>query len=427
MPKLARLYLDTARLGLMSPSAQLAARDFARLAGEGVSTLYFQNLLRGGCHSAGPGLLQCLPGIAGWPGIGGLSQLFRDFLGLPNCAPVLFAGRATSLMRLAARRLWSRSQRLLVPDTVWPPYLRILEQERLRRGGVLISIPIRDVVLRGQIDAGKLTSCLVQAFDHHRCDGLFLAAISHDGVRVPVATLLTAIRQRAELRLAVIDGAQELAHAPVNLAAAGCDIYLAGCHKWLGGHQPLGVAFLANPDSATALHDALVADCQTPLGDDPLLRFLLQVEGHRVGDVPETVNLAPLFTAWGALLDNDPCPESQARQFVTRQQNAANLAAMARQRGWRSQLPHPSLRTGILLLQSLNEADCRLPARELELDLAARGITLTGLGAGTIRVALPDRLLCSIELEQIVGPRNTVTTNPFGQQPLFLTSVSHPE
>jgi hypothetical protein len=48
MPKLARLYLDTARLGLMSASAQLAARDFARLAGEGVSTLYFQNVLRGG-------------------------------------------------------------------------------------------------------------------------------------------------------------------------------------------------------------------------------------------------------------------------------------------------------------------------------------------------------------------------------------------
>ncbi len=34
MPKVARLYLDTARLGLMSPSAQLAARDFARLAAD---------------------------------------------------------------------------------------------------------------------------------------------------------------------------------------------------------------------------------------------------------------------------------------------------------------------------------------------------------------------------------------------------------
>src|SRR5262245_4897041 len=117
MPKLARLYLDTARLGLMSPSAQLAARDFARLAGEGVSTLYWQNLLCGGNRSVDSGSLRHLPGIAEWPGIGGLSQLFCEFVGLPNCAPVVFASRSTSLMRFAARQLWSRCQRLLVPDT----------------------------------------------------------------------------------------------------------------------------------------------------------------------------------------------------------------------------------------------------------------------------------------------------------------------
>ena len=427
MPKLARLYLDTARLGLMSPSAQLAARDFARLAGEGVSTLYFQNLLRDGRHVLRAESPVFLPEMAGWPGIGGLSQLFREFLGLPQCAPVLFASRSTFLMRFAARQLWSRCQRLLVPDTVWPPYLRILEEERLQGGGILIPIPIRDDVLRGQIDAGNLIFRLVTAFDHHRCDGLFLAAISHDGVRIPAAPLLAAIRRQRELRMAVIDGAQELAHAPANLAAAGCDIHLAGCHKWLGAHQPLGVAFLANPNSAAALQDAIVADCRTLLNDDPLLRFLLNLEGQEVEDVPETVNLAPLFTAWGALLDIEPSPESQQRRFAIRQQNASCLAATAVKCGWTPRLPHPSLRTGILLLQSTHEADCQLPSRDLELIMAERRVTLTGLGNGLLRLALPDKLLKTDELEHIVGPGKNVFTNPLVQQPSFLTPVSHPE
>ena len=143
-----------------------------------------------------------------------------------------------------------------------------------------------------------------------------------------------------------------------------------------------------------------------------------------MGDAPETVNLAPLFTAWGAFLDRRSNHLSQARRFAIRQQNAACLAAMASQRGWTPRLPHPSLRTGILLLQSTHEADCRLTARELELNMAERGVALTGLGSGLVRLALPDRLLSTDEVEQIVGPRNKVFTNPLVQQALELTPVS---
>jgi hypothetical protein len=424
MPKLARLYLDTARLGLMSPGAQLAARDFARLAGEGVSTLYFQNLLCGGDRSVDSGSLRLLPGIAEWPGIGGLSQLFREFVGLPKRAPVLFAGRSTSLMRFAARQLWTRCQRPLVPDTAWPPYLKILEEERVQRGGVLIPFPIRELVLRGQIDSTHLVSRLAQAYGQHHCDGLFLAAISHDGVRVPVVPLLAAIRRRIDLRLAVIDGAQELAHAPVNLAAARCDIYLAGCHKWLGAHQALGIAFLGNSQSATGIQDALVADYQDSQGDDPLLRFLLHLDGQEVDDAPETVNLAPLFTAWGALLDCNRRHVSEAHRFAVRQKNAARVASIASQCGWSPRLPHRSLRTGIFLLQSTRETDCRLPAREQELALAKQGVMATGLGGGLIRLALPDRRLTVAELDQFVRLCKRAPAKRTGVRPQFLKSPS---
>ncbi len=87
MPKLARLYLDTARLGLMSPSAQLAARDFARLAGEGVSTLYFQRFLQVGFDGLEPRLRRELPGLALWTGVAGLQNAIRRLVNLP---PAIF-------------------------------------------------------------------------------------------------------------------------------------------------------------------------------------------------------------------------------------------------------------------------------------------------------------------------------------------------
>ena len=40
------LYLDAARMGLMTTSARLALQDFVRLAGEISCTLYFDEFLR---------------------------------------------------------------------------------------------------------------------------------------------------------------------------------------------------------------------------------------------------------------------------------------------------------------------------------------------------------------------------------------------
>lgn len=120
-----------------------------------------------------------------------------------------------------------------------------------------------------------------------------------------------------------------------------------------------------------------------------------------MGDVCETVNLAPLFTAWGALREMDSSPRLQLPGFVIRQQNAYRLAKVARSRGWQALLPHPSLRTGILLLQSMVPSLCQLSPSVLEQAFAAHGITLTCLEPGLIRLALPDRILCAAELSQV--------------------------
>src|SRR5581483_1334668 len=204
-----------------------------------------QKLLRGDATSQR--VTSHLAGLAGWSGIGGLNTRLRRLVGLPACAPVLFASRTSALMRWAARELWKRCKRILVPDTAWSPYVRILEHERRHSGGQLVPVIIRDNVQGGHFDAQGAVTRLTQAFVEQECDGLFLAAVSHDGVRIPPALLLPALRSEANVRFAVIDGAQELAHVPIDLQAASCDLWLAGAHKWLGGHQPLGVACLANP------------------------------------------------------------------------------------------------------------------------------------------------------------------------------------
>lgn len=424
MPKLARLYLDTARLGLMSPSAQLAARDFARLAGEGVSTLYFQNLLRGQVPLANT--LAPLPGFADWQGIEGLKERFRRLLRLPTRAPVLFAGRAISLMRWAARQLWRRCHRILIPDTAWPPYVRILEEERLRCGGELVPTSIRDLVHKDQANAGDVVSRLTEAYRRHGCDGLFWAAVSHDGIRIRTAPLLSALRRRSQVRFAVIDGAQELAHVPADLAAPGSDVWLAGAHKWLGGHQPLGIACLANSDSSRHLLQAAIADCRTRLSDDPLLRFLLRLEGHDLPDVRETVNLAPLFSTWGALRDIPMAISLQEEQLERRQANAVLVNRLAARHGWKPLATCPSLTTGIALLQANDPALRRLPTQDLEAAIESAGVMLTALDGGRLRLSMPIRPL-EDEQQFLLGQALTIGRSPrFARAAIRATQSSCP-
>src|SRR5439155_25029487 len=148
MPKLARLYLDTARLGLMSPSAQLAARDFARLAGEGVSTLYIRRFLRDGFTTLEPRLRRQLQGLASWSGIEGLQNAVRRLVHLPPAAPVFVASRTTALLRRAVQILCGRCRHILIADTLWRSFGRILFGESQRQGAHVTEIALRDEVFR---------------------------------------------------------------------------------------------------------------------------------------------------------------------------------------------------------------------------------------------------------------------------------------
>src|SRR5262249_40526094 len=82
------LYLDTARLGRMSPSARRAHQDFVAMAGEEGGSLYFDRFLQVGASSLDPGRY---PGLAGWHGIAALKRCLRGLAGASPQSPVLIA------------------------------------------------------------------------------------------------------------------------------------------------------------------------------------------------------------------------------------------------------------------------------------------------------------------------------------------------
>ena len=130
--------------------------------------------------------------------------------------------------------------------------------------------------------------------DHYRrqgCDGLFLSAVSYEGVRFPVGALVELLSLGRAPRFVAVDGAQALGHAPLDLHS--CDLYLAGSHKWLRAGLPLGMAFGPRPNSRGLLRmlcEEMIAGMEL---DDPLLFLTRQIERDALEPFGETVNLAP--------------------------------------------------------------------------------------------------------------------------------------
>ena len=71
------LYLDTARLGQMSPRACRASIDFSRFAAEYGCDLYLSQLLMHGFERWPKWLRDSFPGLSDWQGVSGLKNRLR--------------------------------------------------------------------------------------------------------------------------------------------------------------------------------------------------------------------------------------------------------------------------------------------------------------------------------------------------------------
>lgn len=199
----------------------------------------------------------------------------------------------------------------------------------------------------------------------------------------------------------VIDGAQEFAHVSADLHNDYCDLYLAGCHKWLQAYHPMGLAFYGRRRSRLVIETVLSRLLANGALDDPLLRFSAQLESGCLDSRMETVSLACLFSCQGAVTDALEEEALPSQCLPQRLRGVETAAGMASSSGWRPLLPPPAFRTGILLLQAERQQTKDTPADELRRAFSERGVALTAYDGGVVRLSMPREGWQLGEIEQL--------------------------
>jgi hypothetical protein len=382
------LYLDTARFGRTRRRAWHAQRDFLRLCAEEAGSAHLEVLLRDG-HESWPDRLRArYPALADWRGVAGMKGAVRRLVGAPAGSEVLLAQRSAVLMRLAARALSRRCRRVLHTDLEWPGYLEILQAERAGEGVETVCLPVRSALLSDRASPAELLELVAQQYRARACDGLFLSAVSYEGIRFPVAELLRVLPPDERPRLVVVDGAQALGHAPFDPGV--CDIFLAGCHKWLRSGHPLGLAVLPAGRSRAPIRGLCDELRRAGELDDPLLGFAGQLERDEWEAFGETVDLAGLFAAAAAVGDALADRDGPDRRFSARMASGRGLADAAAAVGWDPLEPAPPLRSGIRLLRPGPGRDRSTPPERWRAAFQGRGIAVTTYREGIVRVSAPS-------------------------------------
>lgn len=389
------LYLDTARLGRMSPGAQQSLHDFSRFAGDLGGSIHFDDLLWQGVDALPSSVRAEYPGLADWRGVAALKDSLRKCVQMPVRARVLFASRSAQLMKLAATLLCRPCRNILVTDLGWQPYHNILAKECQRTNRRMTLVRLRDRILSDNMDAGDVAAWLSEVYRKNGCDGLFLTAVSNHGIRLPIKQIAETIEKSSEVRFVALDGAQDIGHTEPPHAAEFADFYLAGTHKWLGSHVPLGIAFYCPARSwgpvDAILHDTLA----NGLIDDPLLKYAANASDQ----IGETVNFSPVFAAHGAVGDAAAAAAESDAPFAVRLRNVDAVAEAASSAGWHPRLPHSSLRGGILLLQTRPGKARSLSPEALRSKFHRFGISLTAYEQGVARLSMPAVALDPTQLD----------------------------
>jgi len=395
---LAPLYLDTARLGQMSPRACRASVDFARFASEHGCSLYLSQLLHDGFSSWPEALQECYSGLADWQGVTALADQFKKLANATPGSDLVIAARSAELMRFAAKLLIGPCRNVLVTDLSWPAYEKILAEERRGAECRCTRLEVRQAILRQGMTTAELIDRLASTFVCNRCDGLFLPLVDNLGVRLPIRAIVNRIRQEAELRFTIVDGAQSIGHVPLDLEDGYCDLFLAGCHKWLRAFSPLGLAFFGQPGSTTYIRDSLRRWTDNGDLDDPLLAFSRELSTTfkcQRQSFGETVNIVPLFTASGAVQD------ALAQQcWSCSADSRQDVIGVACDNGWKPISPEQGFTSRIMLFEPRN-GPCESSPEAIKSAFLAGGVALSAYDNGLIRLSLPRSKLGTPDLSSL--------------------------
>lgn len=394
------LYLDTARVGRPSAKTIHAATDSLALAADEGGSAYFDRFLRSGLTECPSSMQARYPGLQSWRGITALKADLQTLAGGPTDLPVLLANRSAQLMQFAAWLFFPRCRNVLTCDLGWPAYQSLLAQHAARAAGQITLTPLREMVFGDRATAEEVVEAVVQKYLSHRCDGLFLPAVSNLGVRLPVERIVRRIEAVAKIRLVVVDGSQQFCHTAAELATDYCDLYLTGCHKWLSGHHPMDVGFYGRRRSREFVGNMLEKLIEAGFVDDPLLRFTEQLEDKRVENYTETVNLAGLFTCQAAVAEAHTSGVMTAN-LSTRLATREFVSQIAAESGWQAERVDPALQTAILLVQAKRNEVRQTDPVTLRFAFRERGVGVTTYENGFVRLSMSSSFTQPQDLQRL--------------------------
>lgn len=402
--ELKTIYLDTARLGLMSPTAQRMHAGFARLAGDPDGLLYFADFLHRGFVAWPEAMRQRHPELSAWRGIGGLADSVRSLVCDSQGRDVLFASRSASLFQLAAQHLASRSECIATVDLLWPPYRKLLARV-CRRDGVRLSITrMRHLVYGRRASPLWIAEVVSSTALRARATGLVLPALTHRGLRFPVESTVERLKEASDRLMTVVDASQAIGHTPLQSIAPWSDFLIAGAHKWLGSGQPLGIGVAKGRSWRETIGRQLTDGSL----NDPLMRLFAELSGDIAARHGETALWSPLLVAQGAL--DDVSAADQRCGLAARLFNRRRLVRILTDRGWRVLGTPEVTRCGIILARPpVSESGAAI---ESFAEILRRGrVCATTYRDGVVRFSMPDRCLESADLRAL---DSVASTSPLG-------------
>lgn len=381
------LYLDTARLGQISPSANRAlqsALEFSRAYG---ASAYFDDLLFDGAKS----LLgfDNFAGLKCWGGIDEFKlEIKRRFFGVKT-GDVILANRTASLMSLAAKMLFARCRNVLVADLNWNSYSNILETAKPNTNCRVTEVQLRDLILNHKASPEQVIETILNAYCQNECDGLFLPAVCNHGVQLPIVSIVASIKEKSRLRFSAVDVAQAINHADISWADGAVDFVFGGTHKWLRSFEPMAIGYCGRKGSFPFIRNTVTREME----DNPLADPLTRISQSTASHIEETVNLCPLFAAAGALKDMPPASDNgrstEVRSLV---QDAAIIS------GWKCLTPRPEFQSRILLLKKPKMRNAK--AGIIRRLMNRMGVAVTDYPGGLCRISLP-RTLGDDQIDQL--------------------------
>ena len=369
------LYLDTARLGQVSPGAERALQHTLELNKAAGGSMYFMDFLLGGFDQLQD--KEKFNGLACWNGIEPLADEFQKLVFGSRKGKTYFASRSTVLVSLASQMLFRRCRNVLVSDLNWPAYDQILETSAPNDSCKVTRALVRKSVFEEGISDQDLVAQLLDVYVQNRCDGIFLPAVCNSGVKLPIARLIQEVKKVAPMRFVVIDAAQALNHVDLSWAAELADFTIAGTHKWLRAFAPMAVGLFAKTASISFIESTVKSELEKRPFLDPLLNFTLS----STSNFGETVNLSPLFAAAGAI-------EEAAIKVPSN--TPTSISQILTDAGWHFQELPKTIRSNILLAK--NERFDGSKAGHLSRLLIEFGVAVTDFGNGFCRFSLPESI-----------------------------------